>query len=161
LFLLGKTDEAIEALSKTVELQPDYVEAHYLLGVAFEKQGNAQQALAAFQRSLQLNPNNIDAMSEIAVLLTSAPEMNLKNTEMALQLAETAVRLTGKRDGKSLDALGRVYAELRRYNDAVAAAKLAADSPLAKQDNAFAADLQARLKSYQEKARPASANGAK
>lgn len=50
-------DKALERFAAVVELEPNNAEAHFLLGLAYDGLGDAQQAIAAWQRAQQLTQN--------------------------------------------------------------------------------------------------------
>src|ERR1700752_1172840 len=56
LGLSGKYHEAIDALSKAVEDDPDHVVAHTSLGVAFRRLGEEDRALACYETALRMDP---------------------------------------------------------------------------------------------------------
>jgi len=49
---------AEESLRKAVELNPNYSDAYYLLGLTLDKQEKRQEAVAQFEKVLFLNPDN-------------------------------------------------------------------------------------------------------
>jgi Flp pilus assembly protein TadD len=53
----GRFDELIEFLRKTLQLKPNYPDAHNNLGVALKKQGDLAAAITSYNTALQLNPN--------------------------------------------------------------------------------------------------------
>jgi len=55
---LGHTDEAIEELSRAVELAPESLEARVALGLTYELQGRFDQAAAHYEEALLLDPLN-------------------------------------------------------------------------------------------------------
>ncbi len=57
LYAKGKYAEAIDKLTEAVALDPDGKELHYNLGLIHEKMGNLDEALAAFETCLSLEPN--------------------------------------------------------------------------------------------------------
>lgn len=54
-------DKAIEHLSHVLSLDPDHHPALYLLGLAHTKKRNYEEAASAFEKSLELNPDNSEA----------------------------------------------------------------------------------------------------
>jgi tetratricopeptide (TPR) repeat protein len=50
--------QAIETYREVLDLQPDWVEAHINLGVALYQMGQTEEARAAFQAAVQLDPMN-------------------------------------------------------------------------------------------------------
>jgi tetratricopeptide (TPR) repeat protein len=57
----GNTEQAIAFLKMNVELHPDVYSTHHSLGEAYQKAGDKDLAVKAFQKSLQLNPANTKA----------------------------------------------------------------------------------------------------
>jgi DNA-binding winged helix-turn-helix (wHTH) protein/TolB-like protein/Tfp pilus assembly protein PilF len=55
LFLAGHRGEAIEALKKIIEIDPDFPHAHFRLGTAYEDGGMYGEAIAELQKAVQLS----------------------------------------------------------------------------------------------------------
>jgi tetratricopeptide (TPR) repeat protein len=62
---VGKQEyrEAAESLARVTELQPDFSGAWLELGICHGKLGEAEKALAAYDRTLQLDPTNTAALA--------------------------------------------------------------------------------------------------
>jgi tetratricopeptide (TPR) repeat protein len=148
----GEMDKAVEQLSSSLELQPD-TETQYLLGVAYAKQGKYEEALRAFDKTLQIDAKCVDALNEKALLLINHDNLKFRNPQEAMVCATQAVAISKKRYGKSLDVLGQVYADAGRYAEAIEAAQQASQSLQAKQNKAFAESTTTRLKIYLDKAK--------
>jgi len=71
LGLSGKYREAIEALSRAVEENPDHVVAHTSLGVACHRSGEEERALACYEAALRIDPIYAEAHYFRANLLYS------------------------------------------------------------------------------------------
>ena len=54
----GEINEAIHWLNQVLELFPDKDEAYYLLGNAYRKMSNWQEALNNYQKAIDLNPES-------------------------------------------------------------------------------------------------------
>ena len=61
----GRTDEAIDALTRAVALNPDLAAAHNGLGVALARAGQTDRAAAEWKRALELRPGYPDAQSNL------------------------------------------------------------------------------------------------
>lgn len=59
-------DETFRAARQALDLDPDLDFAHWAVGAAYLAAGDNEQALSGFQRALDLNPNNSDAMANMA-----------------------------------------------------------------------------------------------
>lgn len=68
VFNNGKTTEAIVYLEKAVTLSPGNSNAHYSLGLAYERLGEISKALVEFEKVLQMNPNNEEVAAKINTL---------------------------------------------------------------------------------------------
>ena len=95
---------AIETFKKVIEMQPDWAFTRYALGAAYSMLGEYDNAKAAFQAALNLNPNYIDALSGLGSLevkrknLTEANKIleQLKQMDAAAaQQLEQQIRLSG------------------------------------------------------------------
>ncbi|TMQ31886.1 MAG: tetratricopeptide repeat protein [Planctomycetota bacterium] len=53
---LGEADEAVEALEKALELDPDYGDAHYNLADVLDSQGRKEQAAEHWRSYLRQQP---------------------------------------------------------------------------------------------------------
>ena len=61
LGMQGRFNELIDLLRKTIELEPNYPDAHNNLGNALKKKGDLAAAITSYNTALQLQPNYPDA----------------------------------------------------------------------------------------------------
>lgn len=73
LLAAGKADDALAFLTLNVELHPDSARAHLFRGEAHLARGERDAARAAFERSLELEPENPLARKRLAELAADAP----------------------------------------------------------------------------------------
>ena len=66
---LGQEERSKEYLERAVILEPSYSDVHYQLGLLYAKQAEYQLAIEHFQKSLENNGQNIDALSAMAQAL--------------------------------------------------------------------------------------------
>lgn len=57
-YLAGSNDDAIDAIKKAIDIDPDFARAHFRLGNAYLQKGMSQQALAEYQNALQLSKDS-------------------------------------------------------------------------------------------------------
>ena len=62
-------EEAIEWLHRTLDLDPDYEEAHYNLGYIDERNGDYDAAITRYRRAIELDPNYKEARARLGPLL--------------------------------------------------------------------------------------------
>jgi Flp pilus assembly protein TadD len=80
-FRQGNFPKAKDQLIKLLKIRTDIPEAHNLLGVVYDRLGNAAMASRHFQTALNLNPDFLEARSNLALHLISRG-----NLEGALRL---------------------------------------------------------------------------
>ena len=69
---LGKTDQAVQALSAAVRRSPQTPGYHYALGLALRKLGKTAEAMEAFKQELTLDPRNTGARQQVSELSREA-----------------------------------------------------------------------------------------
>ena len=84
----GKWTEAIPHYEQALQLNPNYAEAHYNLGVALAQQGQWPEAIPHFERALQLKPDYAEAHYNLGVALAQQGQWPaaIPHFERALQL---------------------------------------------------------------------------
>ncbi len=117
--------DAVGALSRAAALQPSSPFPASGLAWALEHRGDAAAAEAEYRRAVALDPQWPRTAARRAWALATTAEPRGRNGPWAVALAEQAVHLTMRRDPAALEALAASYAELRRFGDAVAAARQA------------------------------------
>ncbi len=66
--------QAIQVLEKYTAEQPANDRVWFVLGYAYEKNGQKDRAIAAYEQALKLNPNSSDAREALAELRGNAPQ---------------------------------------------------------------------------------------
>jgi tetratricopeptide (TPR) repeat protein len=80
-------------------------------------------AIEHCRRALELNTNSIPALNDLAWLLATASNPQLRNGKEAVLLAERACQLTQYKEAYPIGTLAAAYAEAGRFDDAVATTK--------------------------------------
>jgi len=151
LFQQGKRDEAMTEYGKALELQPDYEEALYNLGVGFQRNGQAHEALAHYQRALAIKPGYVQAQNNLAWMLATSPEADVRNGPRAVELAQEANQTTGGENPSILDTLAAAYAEVGRFNEALETARRGLELAQSQSNIALADSLRNGIEHYQGK----------
>jgi len=84
----GKTDEAIENMTRAVKIFPEYFDAHLELGNIFLKTDQFNAAIAELDRAREVNPNDERTYQSFGLLL-----MKQRNFAMAVAIFNEAARL--------------------------------------------------------------------
>jgi tetratricopeptide (TPR) repeat protein len=121
----GKVDEAMVYYQKALQINPADSEACYHLGSALLQKGRVEEAIAHFQRALQIKPDSVDVLNNLAWLLATCPDAHVRDGVQAVQYAGRACELTHYGVTIFVGTLAAAYAEVGRYDDAVAAGEKA------------------------------------
>ncbi|MEI7534970.1 MAG: tetratricopeptide repeat protein [Verrucomicrobiae bacterium] len=121
----GRLDEALQACQTVLKYHPQDPQVHRLLGDLFTKQGKWADAIAEYQTTLQIAPDQLVDLNNLAWLLATAPDAALRDGPEAVQLAESACRLSQYQRPLFLGTLAAAYAEAGRYAEAVTTAQTA------------------------------------
>jgi len=110
----GAVDDALATCNNAIRDTPNQYRLYLLLGSLYEKKGDLNQARTAYQRSLDLKPDDPVASSNLAYLLL---ETN-SNPDLALHLAQTA-RREAPESSNFADTLGWAFYQKGVYDSAI------------------------------------------
>ena len=111
-------ERAFELAQKVVILDDSLPLAHRTMGVVYLWKKQYEQAIAAGERSISLDPNNADSYAVLGQILTFAGR-----PEEAIGVLEKAMRLNPRYPVYYSSNLGRAYRLAGRYEEAIAALK--------------------------------------
>jgi tetratricopeptide (TPR) repeat protein len=152
----GKLAEAIASLERALALRPDDVDAHRAIGLAYSVRQEDTRALPHLERALAANPDDAFLLAQVAGLLADSRDPTVRNGGRAVDLAERAVTLTGRREPVALEILSAAYTTAGQLPQAKAAATEALALARAHGNQALVSRLQYRLSAYEslERLRP-------
>jgi superkiller protein 3 len=127
--LLTRMDDsagAVPHLQEAIRLNPRYGLPHRHLGLALRRLGKTREAIAALDRAVELAPDFVVALQDLAWLLATCEERDLRDPERAVELAERAYRL---RPGpETCRFLGAALSRSGKHADALATLEYGAAS---------------------------------
>jgi tetratricopeptide (TPR) repeat protein len=121
-YVRGDGAAAIEAFRRADTIRPFTVEIQFRWGLALQLLERWDEAEFRFRTALEIDPNHASAWQGLAYALR-----HLGRTEEALQAAERAARLTRWQNPDVLLTIADVYADLKRWDDAISTAEKALD----------------------------------
>ena len=146
----GRQGEAIDHLRQAVGVNPDFVTAHQTLGELLQSQGKLVEALKHFRRALALKPGSVALMNNVAWVLATHPDQEVREADEALQIAQRAANETGQANPVVLDTLAAAYANADQYDQAAVIA-MSALKLLTEPDQAAARKkIRERLELYEQ-----------
>jgi tetratricopeptide (TPR) repeat protein len=118
----GQVAEAMFHYHKLLEIQSDNSEARNIFGTVLIQQGRVGEAIEQWQETLTTEPENGNAMSNLAWVFATYPEESVRNGTQAVQLAEQALKLSG---GKNpiIFRTAAAYAQSGRFSEAIETAQ--------------------------------------
>jgi protein O-mannosyl-transferase len=115
----GQIKEAHAAYQQLVLLMPATAEGRRDLADMLAEGQQYAEALHYYCEALRLKPDFDAALNNLAMFRASCRQAEFRNGHEAVQLAEAACRLSGRRIPSYLGTLAAAYAEAGRFADAV------------------------------------------
>lgn len=112
-------DEAIVALTRVIELEESNGLAWRLRGDMYLYAGQHKQAVADFDKALELDPADSGVLNNYAWTLSTSPFPNIRDGERAVELASKACELTQYDAPHILSTLAAALAEAGQFEEAV------------------------------------------
>ena len=143
--------EAIEHCEQALRIRLDYGEAQFNLTLALLQVGRTREAIQHGREAVRLLPGHPQVHRTVAWLMATHDLSQGGNSGQAVELAERACALTGRKDITCLDTLAAAYASAGRFDDAVGTAKEAWLMADAVGQGALAEELHIRLQLYRDR----------
>jgi Flp pilus assembly protein TadD len=121
----GKNDEAAKEFTAVLQKAPEDSQAHYQLALALTGQGKSREAAQHYRRGLKSFENIPVGLNNLAWILATYPDPQVRNGGEAVTLAEKACNLTDYKEAVFVGTLAAAYAEVGRFADAIATAEKA------------------------------------
>ena len=118
---------AEQAVGTAIELAPELLAARAAMANLLEVQLRYDEALAQYDELLQRQPNNPLLLNNVAWILASSKDANVRNPVEAVSLAEKACEITEYRLAPTLDTLAAAYVSAGRFEDAAKTIRAAID----------------------------------
>lgn len=156
LFAMGDLREAIAHLRASLEIRPDNYLAQFYLAQALAARGDYAGARDHFEQTLRYNPHVTDATIQLAWLLATCPDDEVRNGSKAIELLKPHVKENEPSNPMAVDAMAAAQADMREFDLASQTAEklLLQLKQLAKSDSQWIPYLnavQARAELYGEK----------
>lgn len=138
--------QAIEAYSQALIVDPDNFMALRGRGDAYLNVGDHPAALADFERALAVNADDPELLNNLAWLLATSPEEDVRDGARAIQLATKASEATNYEQAHVLSTLAAAYAETGDFEEAQKWSQKAVDM----NDATHGPQLAEELESYKQ-----------
>ena len=111
----GNVASQIDTYKRGLEAVPESQELVLLLGTAYERSGEIEEAIVSYEKALAVNPESPAVANNLAALLADY-RTDTKSLEQALELAN---QFKDSDNPAFLDTLGWVHYRLGNYSEAV------------------------------------------
>ena len=114
--LKGELQEAESKFEHAIKLQPKSFAAQHFLGIALEREGNAEGAIAAYKKAIELNPGDVSSRQSLARLQPplEAPE---KTPDLPASSGLTTPPVSSDQDDSSQIAGFEDYIRTGRFQE--------------------------------------------
>jgi tetratricopeptide (TPR) repeat protein len=144
----GRLAEADAALRHVLQLAPNDARVHRLLAVTLTNEGDVEAAIEQYGILARLDPDDLDAINNIAWIRSTHAEARHRNGAEAVRLAEQARSRSKEPVAALYSTLAAAYAEAGRFPEAVQAGVRATELARAEHDSLSAVHFAQQLACY-------------
>lgn len=146
----GDPTAAITLLNRVIQQEPQWAEASYFLGFAYNMQGQSAQAIASYRKALELKPEWDEPLNNLAWLLATATDPALRNGQEAPRLATQLNERQTRPNAACLDTLAAALAETGDFTTAQAICRQGLDLAQKAKDESLVEALSRALQHYEQ-----------
>jgi tetratricopeptide (TPR) repeat protein len=110
--------KAVDAYGSLLEADPGNVSAYRGRGDAYLSLGDQQHAIVDYDKALEVEPNNSGVLNNLAWVLATSPQDDLRNGKRAVELGTKACDVTEYKQAHVLSTLAAAYAEAGDFETA-------------------------------------------
>lgn len=151
LFQKGDLDGAIAQWKTALSIHPNDAGALTSLGNALVQKGRLGEAADHYEKALQSDPDAILPLNNLAWIISTGPDDSLRNNEIAVKLALKANQLSKQNNPVFVRTLAAAYAQAGQFENAIEAARRAAELANAQGVRDLAAELAHDVDLYQRR----------
>jgi tetratricopeptide (TPR) repeat protein len=138
-YLAGDYAKAIECYRETIRSKPHSAEAHFYLGLTYDKAGDKEKAIESFKEVIRLEPTSSRAYCNLGFCYK-----DLKDNQKAIESFKEAIRIKPDYD-RARGNLGMAYVEVGDIESALKEYEV-----LQKSNESYAAELYSAINAQNE-----------
>jgi tetratricopeptide (TPR) repeat protein len=116
---IEQSGKAMADYDRVIRIAPKDADEYAVRGVAYFKKGNYKEAASAFEKALQLFPNNDSVLGRFAWFRATCPDASLRNGKEAIRMSMRACELSKWKELYRIEALAAAHAETGDFDQAV------------------------------------------
>jgi tetratricopeptide (TPR) repeat protein len=144
----GNFEEAIKDYEDWLRLNPNQAEIVKNMGNIYLMAGKTKQAIDYWAKAVELKPDFSEALNNLAWMLSTTKDNNLRNLSDAVKYAQRACELTDYKQAELLDTLAVTYAAVGSFPEAIETAEKAIELAKAAGKKDLAEEIRKRLELY-------------
>jgi tetratricopeptide (TPR) repeat protein len=117
--------DAVASYHTALKNDPNDYRSYYNLARSLQSMGKPREAAGFYRQALQLDPNLTTAMNNLAWILATTSDNQIRNPVEAITLSQKACQLTDSNDVLVLDTLAAAYAAANQFKEAIETAQKA------------------------------------
>lgn len=141
---------ASSCFARVVQQVPDDIQARFQLATSLQMQRNLRESVQHYKEVLVREPSHVMAANNLAWIFSTSGDASERDGKRAIQLAETACRLTEHRAPAFVGTLSAAYAEAGQFELAVKTAEQALRLARERGQHQLVAGLQERLRLHRQ-----------
>jgi len=145
----GRPEQALKHFTRAMAIAQQAQEPREGATQALLALGRAREAAMQYRGLLEIHPTDSAVANNLAWLLATSTDPQVRNGPEAVDLAEKAVKSPGGHNARFLDTLAAAYAEVGRFEEAIATAQEARNLAKSAFENRLAEEIARRLDVYQ------------
>ena len=149
LLATGRPGEAIIHFKYVLQTNKIQSEVYENLGSAYIQVGKYDLAIQNLTKAIELKPNNISLLNNLAWVLATVNDVSIQNANKAIEYAQLACELTGNKEAGPLDTLGAAYAAAGKFEEAKTIAAQALNIAKTSGQVKLAGEIENRIKLYE------------
>lgn len=120
-----KWQEAADQYEMEIRRNPECYYAHFYLAEVLQHLGRTKEAVLHSREALRIDPASVEGLNNLAWVLSSSNDPEIRNGVEAVRLAERACQLTKYQAPILIGTLAAAYAEAGRFKEAIETAQQA------------------------------------
>jgi len=143
--------KAIDSFNAALKIAPEFAAAYQSRADALLNVGRQAEALKDYEQANKFSPDNTGVLNNMAWLMATSPDEQLRDGQRAIELATKACELTEFQQSHILSTLAAGYAESGDFDTAIEWSSKAVELAEETDDPAIKEQLAQELASYREK----------
>ena len=115
----GDFDTAAKNFTEAIRLDPHHAGAYVNRGIAMEHKYELQAAIQDYSEAMRLDPNEINAANNLAWLLATCADDNIRDSKLAIILATKACKFSSWRNPQYMQTLAAANADAGDWENAI------------------------------------------